>query len=127
MKYTCQVLIDRKIDAVLDAFVKNMIMNKEFKVGSICSFTIDIDENNKMNMTEKIESINLPNEIVTIYEVDKVWNQCINQFEIIYDKVLYRMFVEFRFEDESKIDKDSFYNKTQKQMEEFKNIVEKNY
>lgn len=124
MKYICEVIINASLDKVIAEFKDKMVMNKEIAVGNKHTSTYDIDENNKLIMTETIESINLPEEIITIYEVDKVWNRCVNKFKVVDDKVVYTMLVEFIFDDESKVSKVAFQNKTQSQMDDFKKIVE---
>jgi hypothetical protein len=102
-------------------------MNKNLTPGSKYTFTYPIDETNKMIMTETIEKVNLPKEIITIYEVDKVWNRCVNLFSKEGEKTLVRMLVEFAFEDETGIVEENFHKKTKRQLDDFRDIVQRKY
>ncbi len=124
MKYVCQVIINASLEKVIDLFLEKMVINKDLTPGNKCSLDYVIDENHRLQMIETIESVNLPEEIVTIYEVEKVWNRCVNCFNVEKGKVIYTMDVEFVFEDESGINEDNFKKKTQSQMDEFKEYVE---
>lgn len=124
MKYQCQVLINSSLEKVISSFLEKMVLNKDLTPGNKCTFTHEINENYKMKMTETIESVNLPDEIVTIFEVDQVWNRCVNQFVPQYNRVLYTMLVEFRFKNETEIKEENFRKKTQSQMDEFRRFVE---
>jgi hypothetical protein len=95
MKYVCQVIINASLEKVIDLFLEKMVINKDLTPGNKCSLDYVIDENHRLQMIETIESVNLPEEIVTIYEVEKVWNRCVNRFNVEKGKVIYTMDVEF--------------------------------
>lgn len=81
MKYQCKVIINANLEKVIELFLEHMVQNKELKVGNETIFSYDINEHHVLVMKETIESINLPYEIVTIYEVEDVWNRCVNRFK----------------------------------------------
>ncbi|WP_025725395.1 hypothetical protein [Acholeplasma granularum] len=56
--------------------------------------------NQKMEMMETVELNRMPDLIIQIYEVNNVWNRCINHFKTLNDKTIWQMDVEFRFDKE---------------------------
>ena len=65
-------------------------------------------------------------ELVVIYEIDGVWNRCVNRFTEEDGKVVFTIESEFVFADDPPVNEENFRNKTQKQMEDFKALVEGN-
>lgn len=79
----------------------------------------------KMKMHVMVESSDLPEMIVLIYQVPGAYNRCVNRFESKQDKTLWTMDVEFRFEAEMNLPKERFIEKTTQGMQLFKDYCEK--
>lgn len=125
MRYECKVVINASLEKVSKYFLEHMVMCKTKSAGSTATFPYKINDK-EIIMKETIESNDMPNEIVTIYEVEGVWNRCINKFLEEDGKVSFTMDTEFIFYVEMDVNEDNFRNKTQSQMEDFKKLVENN-
>lgn len=79
MKYQCAVIIDADLKKVTDAFLKLMIMNRTLSPGSETVFSYNMGEK-EVVMKETIESCDLPGELIVVYEIEGVWNRCVNRF-----------------------------------------------
>jgi hypothetical protein len=123
MKYQCKVVIKGDLQEVTDLFLEDQVFCKAKAPGTKTSFNYKIG-NEDVVMTETIESNDMPNAIVTIYEVPGVWNRCENRFTEANGAVTWTMDSEFRFEHEVNPQEEAFINKTQKSMEDFKRLVE---
>ncbi|HEY8365249.1 MAG TPA: hypothetical protein VIK84_06715 [Haloplasmataceae bacterium] len=124
MRYICNIIINASLEKVTTLFLEHMVVNKNKVPGSTTTFTYNFGNNQEMKMKETIESIDMPHEIITIYEVEGVWNRCINQFRQEGKQVIFTMDTEFIFYNEMNVNEEKFRNKTQRQMEEFKKLVE---
>ena len=124
MKYQCAVIIDADLKKVTDAFLKLMIMNRTLSPGSETVFSYNMGEK-EVVMKETIESCDLPGELIVVYEIEGVWNRCVNRFSEEDGKVAFTMESQFVFADDPEVNEEKFRNKTQEQMEYFKFFVEK--
>lgn len=125
MKYQCAVVIDAAIEKVMASFLEIMIMSRTLAPGSETVFSYNLGDR-EVVMKETIESCDLPGELVVIYEIDGVWNRCVNRFTEEDGKVVFTIESEFVFADDPPVNEENFRNKTQKQMEDFKALVEGN-
>jgi len=48
-------------------------------------------------MIETITGFNPPKDITTVYEMNGVWNECVNMFEPFEGKTVYKMHTTFKF------------------------------
>lgn len=88
MKYQCAVVIDAAIEKVTASFLEIMIMSRTLAPGSETVFSYNLGDR-EVVMKETIESCDLPGELVVIYEIDGVWNRCVNRFTEEDGKVVF--------------------------------------
>lgn len=93
--------------------------------GNQITFAHDFGGGHEVMMRETIEHNDLPQEIVTIYEIEGVWNRCVNSFVEEDGKVSFTIDSHFVFQVPVEADLESFKNATQGQLEWFKTLVEK--
>lgn len=143
MKYTCEIIIDLPRDKVIELFdsVENLYKWQEglksFEVVSgnpgedgLKSTMIYEMKSKEMVMHETIEKFDFPDQMIAIYEADKVWNRCVNDFEEVDGRTLWRMESEFKCTGFMKLmttfGKAAFRKETMKSMRSFKNFAEDN-
>lgn len=126
IEYACTVMISGKIEKVSELFLQHMIMSKTKEVNTSFEFEYPVNETTKLMMKETIESNNLPDDIILIYEISGVYNRCVNIFEVVGKNVKYTMECEFVFDHPNTVAKETFIESSQNQIEHFKNIVENN-
>ena len=110
MKYTEKVLIDAPREEVLKVMrsredaMKWMEGLKSFELieGEMdqenSKYEMVFDNKGKeQKMKETILKMNPPGEIVTLYEMGGVWNECVNRFTETGDRTIYEMDVTFKF------------------------------
>lgn len=143
MKYTCEVTIDLSRDKVIELFdsVENLYKwqdgLKSFEVLSgspgkdgLESRLVYVINSKEMIMHETIEKFDFPNRLIAIYEAKNVWNRCVNDFEEIGSKTIWRMESEFICAGFMKLmttfNKSAFKKETMKSMRSFKHFAEGN-
>jgi uncharacterized membrane protein len=142
MRYEVTVTIHKSVEEVVKAiqdregafkWIKNLkkfdLIEGEMNMAKskyIMEFVSD--KGKTTTMYEEIESIDVPNEIITVYTSGSVWNRCINRFWGHDDHSHYSMDCEFKFPWYLSIFmwlfKNMFYNQTLKDLEAFKAYVE---
>ncbi|MDF2700241.1 MAG: hypothetical protein K0Q49_1797 [Haloplasmataceae bacterium] len=137
MKYQCKIEINENLERVSNLYQDEkarlkwekgldeieMIKGEPNIPGSKATLHFKFD-NSQMEMTETIESNDMPNSLIALYEVEGVWNRCVNQFSEKEGIVSWVMETEFIFKEEMNIPKQSFINQTLKGMEAFREFVE---
>ncbi len=141
MKYTVNVLIEKDRNKVLEliqdpAHFKdwmeglidyNIIEKGENDIGTVTELLFE-KNGKETKMVETVESKDLPNEIVTSYELGKVYNKCTNRFFEEDGMTRYEMETEFSFGFFSNLFmwlfKGMFSKETEKGMLQFKAFVE---
>lgn len=111
MKYTVSVKIEKDRDTVVNliqdpTYFKewmagltsyNILEQPEGDIGTVTELNFQDSKGRVTKMVEKIESKNLPEEIVTSYEAGEVYNRCINRFYEIDGNTIYEMETVFKF------------------------------
>ncbi|VEU82430.1 hypothetical protein [Acholeplasma hippikon] len=123
MEYTCEVTIDSTLEKVFKLFEDNMLVGKRAVPGNVSQMVFTYDGIER-TMTETIESVYKPYEIVSVYEVEDTYNRCVIKFKVDHLSVVFRMEVEFRFKEELNQDIEKYAESTLNQMTEFKKFVE---
>jgi len=143
MKYTCEVIIDKPREEVIKLFdsTDNLfkwqktlasfdIISGENGVDGLKSKMVYDDNGKTMEMIETIEQFNFPDELIAIYEADKVWNRCVNIFKDMGDQTSWSMESEFVCSGFMKLvttfGKKMFMKQTLKDMNSFKSFSESN-
>ena len=110
MKYTSEIVIDRPRDVVLEVLTSreeafkwmkglkefSLIEGIENEVNSKHKMVFDNNGRTEI-MTETITRFDVPDVITTVYEMDGVWNECVNRFYEKDGQTLYVMEVSFKF------------------------------
>ncbi len=136
MKYQVEVLIERKRDDVVAAYLDIDMMKKwekgltdiESVKGSLFEegsegylhFSFG-DQTMKMKVTN--EKITIPEQIIQIYEVPGAWNRCDNHFIDQNGHTLWIMDVEFRFAEDPNLPIERFIEQTKAGMVLFKDFM----
>ena len=142
MKYSCEVIINRPIDGVIESFdsLENLykwqptlksaepLSGELGKPGARMKFVYS-GRGKDMTMIETITAKDLPETFDMIYEAPGVVNPCHNSFEDLGDGTTkWVMETEFRFTGfmavASKFMKRAFPKETRSSMETFKNWIE---
>lgn len=111
MKYTVQVFIEKDRQTILDVMQDpdqfqywmeglqeyNILHKTENQVGTKTELVFKDVKGRVSTMVEIVESMDLPNEIVTSYEAGGVFNRCINRFDEKEDGTVYEMETIFKF------------------------------
>lgn len=130
-KYTCKIELDGDFDKVLNVYFDRSIM-MEWNEGLEKIENISENEFNLFydfgDSTVKMEAslleFNPPHYAKSVYQVPGVWNQCIDHFEKLDNKILWTMEVVFRFLEDPQVSIDAFTKKTYSGMKIFKNYFE---
>lgn len=110
MKYDTKVIIKKNIEFVSkqlsnrDAAFKwmdglkefNLIEGKMNEVGSKYQMVFE-NKGKTEKMIETITEFSPPSRITTVYEMDGVWNECINILEESNNETIYTMSTDFKF------------------------------
>ena len=110
MKYITEVLVDQPLDVVIreirskEAALKwieglesfELVEGELDAVGSKYLMRF-LNKGKSSEMTETITGFNPPRDITTVYEMSGVWNECINMFEPVEGKTVYKMHTTFKF------------------------------
>lgn len=141
MKYTSEVMINKKREEVIEIFdsrentfkwqetLKTFdIIDGEKGVNGLKSKMVYDNKGKEMVMIETIEKFNFPDEMIARYEAKNVWNRCVNQFVEKGDQTLWIMETEFVCKGFMKIistlGKGMFVKQTQADMVKFKQFAE---
>lgn len=141
MKYQCSIVIERpRADLIplfedtdrmgewQDGFISFDHMSGEpGSAGSKAQIMYQMGKR-KIEMIETMESYNLPDEMVAIYEADKVWNRNVNRFIDLGDKTRWEADCEFQCGGFVKllsiVMPGMFRKQTNKMMSDFKRFAE---
>ena len=141
MRYVCEVTIDKPRDKVLELFdnpdnlykwQKNLRMfeiieGHPHQDGVKSRLTYD-ENGKKIVMIETIEKFNYPDEMIAIYEVDNMWNRCINTLIEQGNSTIWRLDSEFQGKGFMRllciVGKRMFVKQTMKDMNNFKSFAE---
>ena len=137
LKYMCELIINKNREKVVKEFINHEHMHlwqkslKEVRLvsgeikqpGSLVHLIYQIGQT-EMIMREKFIINDSPYLFVIDYEVDGVWNRCVNFFIENEDQTLWIMESEFKFDDDTELPKSSFEEKTLLSMNAFKEYIE---
>lgn len=130
-KYTCEIELDGDLDKVLNIyFDRSRMMEWNESLINIediseNKFNLNFDlGNSNMKMEVDLLEFNPPHYAKTVYKVPGVWNQCVDYFKKLDNKILWTMEVEFRFLEDPRVLIDVFIKKTYAGMLKFKNYFE---
>lgn len=143
MKYTCEVTINKSRDEVIKLFdsTENLfkwqktllsfdIISGEKGMDGLKSKMVYNNNGKTMEMIETIEKFNFPEQLIAIYEANKVWNRCVNTFKEDGKQTLWSMESEFVCSGFMKLmttfGRKMFMNQTLKDMNAFKDFAENN-
>mgnify|MGYP001046504541 CR=1 FL=1 len=138
LKYMCELIINKNRDEVAKEFINHehmplwqkslidvrLIKGAIKQPGSLVHLIYQVGQS-EMVMREKVIINHSPYLFVIDYEVDGVWNRCINYFIENEDQTLWIMESEFKFDDGTKLPKSSFEEKTLLSMNTFKEYIER--
>lgn len=141
MKYNCSIEIDRPRNEIIplfedtdrmgewqDGFISFEHISGEMgAAGSKAKIKYKMGSR-EIDMVETMESYDLPDEMVAIYEADKVWNRNINRFTDLEDRTRWDMECEFQCGGFVKLMAffmpGMFRKQTEKMMSDFKRFAE---
>jgi len=141
MRYTCEVTIDKPREEVQALFdnPENMLIwqptLKKYEVvegnkhedGVKSKFTYD-QNGKEVILYETVEKFNYPDQMIAIYEADKMWNRCVNDLIDLGDKTIWRIDSEFIGSGFMKVvcflGKSMFVKQTMKDLNAFKVFAE---
>lgn len=78
-----------------------------------------------MQMKVTIDQNELPNYLVETYEMDNVYNRCVNNFKEENGHILWQMAVFFELDESSNVHQSKFEDGTLASMNAFKNFIER--
>ena len=135
MDYTCEVMINARLEEVLNALLDHETMLKWQKE---LSRVVPVEQeensyllfykvgNEELAMKETIKEENLPESITYRYEVPGAFKEDYNYFIEQEDKTLWVVNVALHFDQPNLIPKDAFNQKTVSDMLRFKEFIEMN-
>ncbi|MFU8786904.1 MAG: hypothetical protein ACNA7U_06595 [Candidatus Izemoplasmataceae bacterium] len=135
MDYTCEVMINARLEVVLNALLDHQIMLKWQKELSRI-VPVEQEENSfllifkvgdeELAMKESIKEENLPESITYLYEVPGALKEDANYFIAENNQTLWIVDVALSFDQPNNIPKEAFNQKTERDMLRFKQFIEAN-
>jgi len=133
MEYKVELVVNNSKDVVSNNYLNKENMFKWMSnLTDIKSLNGSLFEENSsgllifdnMEMMVSVNRLDLPNLIVTTYQLGKVINRTINHFFDFEGKTLWVMEVTFDFNIKIDVDESVFRNKTLESMKLYKNFIE---